>query len=439
MHKQSINFKDMFNIRTIALAMAVASTVSILAQDFETHFTDRTLRIDYIFSGNKTQQDISLAEMYSIPHWYGKRHRLAEVPVEGNGQITVRIHKSDSVIYRNSFSTLFQEWLSYDEAEGPAKAFENVFLVPMPKDTVDITVELRDNRRQTMAEYTHTVIPTDILIRRIGERNITPYETVQQAADTSQCIHVAFVAEGYTEKEMGMFVNDAREAMEAIFSHEPFKSSRNRFNIIAVKSSSAESGTSEPSKGIWKDTSLGSHFDTFYSDRYLTTLNLSTLHDRLAGTPYEHIVILVNTAEYGGGGILNSYVLSMTHHPMFKPVVVHEFGHSFGGLADEYAYDFEQIPMYPHDVEPWEPNITTLHDFHGKWEDMIAPGTPTPTPESKDASTISTRIGLFEGAGYSLKGVYRGMQDCRMRTNENPEFCTVCRDALQRLIDFYTK
>lgn len=439
MHKQSINFKDMFNIRTIALAMAVASAVSILAQDFDTHFTDRTLRIDYIFSGNKTQQDISLAEMYSIPHWYGKRHRLAEVPVEGNGQITVRIHKSDSVIYRNSFSTLFQEWLSYDEAEGPAKAFENVFLVPMPKDTVDITVELRDNRRQTMAEYTHTVIPTDILIRRIGERNITPYETVQQAADTSQCIHVAFVAEGYTEKEMGMFVNDAREAMEAIFSHEPFKSSRNRFNIIAVKSSSAESGTSEPSKGIWKDTSLGSHFDTFYSDRYLTTLNLSTLHDRLAGTPYEHIVILVNTAEYGGGGILNSYVLSMTHHPMFKPVVVHEFGHSFGGLADEYAYDFEQIPMYPHDVEPWEPNITTLHDFHGKWEDMIATGTPTPTPESKDASTISTRIGLFEGAGYSLKGVYRGMQDCRMRTNENPEFCTVCRDALQRLIDFYTK
>ena len=429
----------MFNIRTIALAMAVASTVSILAQDFETHFTDRTLRIDYIFSGNKTQQDISLAEMYSIPHWYGKRHRLAEVPVEGNGQITVRIHKSDSVIYRNSFSTLFQEWLSYDEAEGPAKAFENVFLVPMPKDTVDITVELRDNRRQTMAEYTHTVIPTDILIRRIGERNITPYETVQQAADTSQCIHVAFVAEGYTEKEMGMFVNDAREAMEAIFSHEPFKSSRNRFNVVAVKSASAESGTSEPSKGIWKNTSLGSHFDTFYSDRYLTTLNLTTLHNRLAGTPYEHIVILVNTGEYGGGGILNSYVLSMAHHRLFKPVVVHEFGHSFGGLADEYAYDFEQIPMYPHDVEPWEPNITTLHNFHGKWEDMIAPGTPTPTPESSDAATIGTKIGLFEGAGYSLKGVYRGMQDCRMRTNENPEFCTVCRDALQRLIDFYTK
>lgn len=148
---------------------------------------------------------------------------------------------------------------------------------------------------------------------------------------------------------------------------------------------------------------------------------------------------MTNTNEYGGGGILNSYVLSMTHHKQFKPVVVHEFGHSFGGLGDEYAYEQEQIPMYPHDVEPWEPNITTLKDFHGKWENLIKPGTPTPTPESTDPQTIHNRVGLFEGAGYSLKGVYRGVQDCRMRTNENPEFCIVCRNALTNLIDFYTK
>lgn len=427
------------SVRIFAFLIAVMSAFNANAQDFDRYFTDRTLRLDYIFSGNKAQQQISLAEMHSMPRWYGKRQRLVEVPVEGNGQITVRQHRGDSIIYRNSFSTLFQEWLSYDEAKGPAKAFENIFLVPMPKDTVDITVELRDNRRQTSATYTHTVVPTDILIRHSGERGTTPYETLQQAADTSRCIHIAFVAEGYTESEMGTYIKDAREAMEAIFSHEPFKSSRSRFNIVAVKSASKESGTSEPSKGIWKDTSLGSHFDTFYSDRYLTTLNLATLHDRLAGTPYEHIIILVNTDQYGGGGILNSYVLSMTHHPMFKPVVAHEFGHSFGGLADEYAYDFEQIPMYPHDVEPWEPNITTLHDFHGKWEQLISPGTPVPTPESSNPDTIKNKIGLFEGAGYSMKGVYRGMQDCRMRTNENPEFCTICRNSLQRLIDFYTK
>lgn len=426
-------------VRLLFFTFLLAISSYANAQEFDKYFLDRTLRIDYIFSGNKSHQEISLSNLYTMPHWFGKRLNLDKIPVEGNGQITVRTHNSEKTIYKNSFSTLFQEWLSYDEAAGPAHSFENVFLVPMPKDTVDITVELRNNRRETITSYTHTVVPTDILIKKTGERNITPYVTLQQAQDSSRCIHVAFVAEGYTINEMDTYINDAKEAMEAIFAHEPFKSSRDRFNVIAVKSTSIESGTSEPSKGIWKETVLGSHFDTFYSDRYLTTLNLATLHNKLAGTPYEHIIILVNTAQYGGGGILNSYVLSMTHHPMFKPVVVHEFGHSFGGLADEYAYDFEQIPMYPHDVEPWEPNITTLKDFHGKWESMISPGTPIPTPDSSNPEIIKTKVGLFEGAGYSLKGVYRGTQDCRMRTNETPEFCPVCQNALQRLIDFYTK
>lgn len=199
---------------------------------------------------------------------------------------------------------------------------------------------------------------------------------------------------------------------------------RNRFNIIAVKAPSADSGTSEPSKGVWKNTALHSHFDTFYSNRYLTTLRLKTVHDWLAGLPYEHIIILVNTHQYGGGGILNSYNLSMTHHPSFKPVVVHEFGHSFAGLADEYAYDFEEIPMYPPDIEPWEQNITTKVKFSDKWQDMMG---KVPS------------VGLIEGAGYSLKGIYRASHDCRMRTNDTPEFCPVCQRAIQRVIDFYTK
>jgi len=221
---------------------------------------------------------------------------LAEVPVEGNGQVIVRDHRTQKVIYRNSFSTLFQEWLTYDEAKKPSgKAFENVFLVPFPKDSVDITVELRNNRRETTVSMSHTVNPKDILIRHIGERSVTPYETL-------------------------------RTANEALFAHEPFKSLRQRFNVVAVKSPSMESGTSEPSKGIWKNTALHSHFDTFYSDRYLTTLHLKELHDWLAGTPYEHIIVLVNTEKYGGGGILNSYNLSMVRNPYFKPVVVHEFG-----------------------------------------------------------------------------------------------------------------
>ena len=423
----------------LTLCVLCLGAATAFAQEFDKWFTDKTLRLDYTFSGSSAEQRIYVDQLNVMPGWYGKRSRLADVPLEGNGQITVRSHRTGDVLYRNSFSTLFQEWLSYDEAKTISKSFENVFLVPMPKDTVDVTVELRNNRRQVMASLTHTVVPTDILIRRIGQKDVTPYVTLQKAKNPEKCIHIAFVAEGYTEAEMDTYIKDTREAIDAMFAHEPFKSRKADFNIVAVKSPSAESGTSEPSKGIWKNTALHSHFDTFYSDRYLTTLSLKELHNWLAGTPYEHIIILVNTDKYGGGGIFNSYVLSMTHHELYRPVVVHEFGHSFGGLGDEYAYEQEAIPMYPHDVEPWEPNLTTLANFHGKWENLIKKSTPVPTPLSKDQKTIENRVGVFEGAGYSLKGVYRGVQDCRMRTNQNPEFCAVCRQALTKLIDFYTK
>ncbi|HAT61742.1 MAG TPA: peptidase M64 [Prevotella sp.] len=412
-------------MRKFLIFLGVIISLTINAQNFDNYFIDKTLRIDYNFSGNVNHQSIAVDELNVIPRWYGKRNRLAELPVEGNGQITVRDHHSGKVIYRNSFSTLFQEWLSYDEAKTTSKSFENVFLIPMPKDTVDITLDLRNNRRQVMVSLTHQVTPTDILIRHIGEKNITPYITLQQATDTCHCIHIAYIAEGYTPGEMNTFIKDAKFAMESLFSYQPFKKFRDRFNIVAVEAPSKESGTSEPSKGIWKNTALHSHFDTFYSDRYLTTLHLKDLHNWLAGIPYEHIIILVNTDKYGGGGILNSYNLSMTHHKAFRPVVVHEFGHSFAGLADEYAYDSEQIPMYPHDVEPWEKNITTKVNFVGKWENLIG---------KKDK-----KIGFYEGAGYSIKGVYRAYPDCRMRTNEYPEFCPACQQAITQIINFYTK
>ena len=319
-----------FKRNTLACVACLAFLASqSRAQTFEAYFTDQTLRIDYHFAGDANRQDIALDELCAIPRWYGKRQRLAEVPVEGNGQIIVRAHQTQDVIYRNSFSTLFQEWLTYPEAQQVRKSFENVFLVPMPRDTVDITIELYNNRRETVAQLTHQVVPTDILIKHVGERQVTPYETLTRPADSTRCIHIAYLAEGYTEEEMDLFMEDARTANEALFAHEPFKSMKDRFQVIAVKAPSKESGTSEPRNGIWKNTALHSHFDTFYSDRYLTTLQLKDMHDWLAGTPYEHIIVLVNTEQYGGGGILNSYNLSMTHHKKFKPVVVHEFGHSF--------------------------------------------------------------------------------------------------------------
>ena len=422
--------------KTILLFMAILCSMLLQAQRFEDFFEDKTLRIDYNFAGNAHQQEIAVDQLNVSPHWYGKRQRLAELPLEGNGQITVRSHKTGQVIYRHSFSTLFQEWLSYPEAQNVRKSFENVFLVPMPKDTVDVTLDLRNNRREVMASLTHQVVPTDILIRRIGEKDVTPYETIQEAKDSQHCIHVAYLAEGYQKDEMSTFIDDVRVAMEALFEHEPFKSLRDRFHIVAVKAPSQESGTSEPGRGIWKNTALHSHFDTFYSDRYLTTLHLKDMHDWLAGIPYEHIIVLVNSGRYGGGGIFNSYNLTTTHHAKYRPVVVHEFGHSFCGLGDEYAYDIEEVPMYPKDIEPWEPNLTTLVDFPSKWQDLVDKKTPIPTPLTVQ---YKDKVGVYQGAGYNLKDVYRPCQDCRMRTNEHPVFCPVCQRALTHLIDFYTK
>ena len=147
--------------RKIVLILALSISMMAAAQDFGTYFTDRTLRLDYIFAGNTAHQLIALDQASVSPRWYGKRTRLAELPMEGNGQITVRDHRSRRTLYRNSFSTLFQEWLTYPEARGEERSFENVFLVPMPRDTVDITIDLRNNRREVIATYTHMLAPTD--------------------------------------------------------------------------------------------------------------------------------------------------------------------------------------------------------------------------------------------------------------------------------------
>lgn len=404
------------------ISALLLSSFSAQAQNFDDYFEDKTLRLDYTFAGDATRQQIFVDELVSLPRWYGRKQHLAELPLKGNGQITVRSLADGMVIYRHSFSSLFQEWVSTAEAKQTLKSFENVFLVPFPKSTVEIKVELFDYHDQVITRLTHKVDPKDILIRKAGERQITPHVTLQQAADTARCIRVAFVAEGYQQQEMDVFLNDCRIAMESLFEHEPFKQNQLKFNMVAVMPPSVESGTSEPNKGIWKNTPLGSHFDTFYSERYLTTLHLKKLHDVLAGIPYEHIIVLVNTNRYGGGGIYNSYNLTYAHGKHFRPVVVHEFGHSFGGLGDEYPYG-DDDPMYFADTEPWEPNLTTKHDFNGKWENLI-----------KDK-----KAGFIEGGGYLSKGVWRGYENCRMRTNEEPEFCLVCQQALQRLIDFYTK
>ena len=449
------------HIKHTLLAIACAMlTLAASAQDFDKHFEDRTLRLDYNFSGTNRTQQISLDELSQSPGWYGRRHNLDSLLLNGNGQIEVKLPDSGKTIYRYSFSTLFQEWQSSEEATKVQKSFENVFLMPFPKQPVDVTITLTDTHNRISASLTHRVDPKDILIRQIGTTGQTPWKYVHQGGDSKEVIDVAILAEGYTEKDMGTFWEDCKMATESFLTHEPFKSLQDKFNFIAVFSPSKESGISIPHKNLWVNTAMGSNYDTFYSERYLTTLKLKRVHDLLSGIPYEHIIILANTENYGGGGIYNSYMMSSAHNVKTRPVIVHEFGHSFGGLGDEYFYDDQYETMYPADTEPWEPNLTTLVNFDSKWKDML----PTPQSTSKkgkakkgqpapaeprivngvtitepDGKDLYTKVGVYEGGGYQSKGVYRPVQECRMKINEAPIFCPVCDRAIRRIVKYYTE
>jgi hypothetical protein len=411
-------------------------SIAGFAQDFDKHFVNKTLRVDYIFAGNAKEQVVVLDQLNELPQWAGRRSRLSESLLDGNGQIKMYAAETGECIYTTTFSSLFQEWLSIPEAETLSRSYENVFLLPFPKDKTRIDVSFREKNGTYKVLFSHVVDPSDILICKKGYNRVTPHSLIHQGSGDNP-IDVAILAEGFTKDEMDVFKSYAKEAVEQIFLHEPFARYKDSFNFYVVESLSEDSGVSVPRQNEWKNTAFHSHFDTFYSARYLTTTHVKDIHDALASIPYEHIIILANTNVYGGGGIYNSYMLTTTGHADFDPVVVHEFGHSFAGLGDEYFYIGDTFDdTYPKDVEPWEPNLTTLTDFGSKWKGMLQPGTPIPTELSDSAKY---KVGVYEGAGYSFKGLYRGRPDCRMKTNTCKDFCPVCQQAIERLIRFYTK
>lgn len=438
-------------IRKLFLCGSILTATTVSAQDFNQYFEDNTLRLDYIFAGDSAKQAIYFEQAYKQPVWAGRKKRLAEKFLNGNGQITIRDHQTGQVIYVNTFSTLFQEWQSTAEATHVEKAFESSYNIPFPKKAIDVTVTLTDVHQKISSKLTHTIDPNDILIRPIGENNI-PYRYILKSGDVSDCVDIAIVAEGYKENQMDKFYADCQRAADALFEREPFKSLKNRFNIVAVASPSLDAGPCIPRNHQWKRSAVNTHYDTFYSDRYLTTSSIHHLYDLLSGVPFEQIIVLVNSSTYGGGGIYNQVTLSTSDHATFKQVFVHEFGHGYAGLGDEYFYDDQYSSMYPADTEPWEPNLTTLVDFKSKWEDMLPLKTKIPTPPAnipdfktarteKDLKKINDatqRIGVFEGGGYQSKGVYRPAQECRMKINEVKDFCPVCKRAIERITDYYT-
>ena len=436
----------------LLLSVHVSPSAAGQAPVFDEWFENASLRLDYEFCGDASRQEIFLQALNKAGEWAGRKARLDEALIEGNGRIELLDPESGKLLYINTFSSLFQEWVATEEATRLSRAFENCFYVPYPKSKVKVRVTLMDARREVKACLEHEVDPEDILIRQLKDSgNAT--RVLHRGGDSDKACDVVILAEGYTSRKA--FYRDAKRVVDALLSHSPFKEEAGRFNFTAIAAISKDSGVSVPHSGVWKDTAFSSHYDTFYTDRYLTSSSLRRIYDGIGTTPAEHIILLVNTPAYGGGGIYNSLTIIASSHPTFSKVLVHEFGHAFAGLGDEYAYDDQYEPTYFPDIEPWEPNITTLADFGSKWADMLPEGIaiPTETDEiekdndvrkiwnslsSGQKAELNLKLGVYEGAGYMTKGVFRPVQECRMRINECEEFCPVCSRAIVRMIRYST-
>ena len=259
--------------------------------------------------------------------------------------------------------------------------------------------------------------------------------TIRQSGDPKNHVDIAFLAEGYTTLEMDKFVSDARRICAYFLSTQPYASDTASFNFYAVESPSDESGVTIPGKDIYVNTNIHSSFYTFDMDRYLTTSDTWSVYNIAANVPYDLIFVLVNSKRYGGGGFYNHYGQSTVDNQLSNIVAIHEFGHEFAGLADEYyTSEITYSDYYNLKFEPWEPNITTNVDLASKWKDKVTSGIPIPTPRVEKYKSVT---GMFEGGGYLAKGIFSPMMDCRMKSNEAPGFCPACSDAISRMIRFY--
>lgn len=404
--------------------------------NFDKYFNDKVLRFDFMLAGNYEKTFVYPVEIKEEPFWAGSLENLADPSGYGNFRYDLIDSASNSVIYSRGFSTLFQEWQTTAEARATEKSFYEVATMPYPKSKARFVLSLRERNGSFSKLFEMNIDRDNYFIRKEKPRDVA-VTRISYAGDPHHCVDFAFISEGYKADEMAKFREDVRKMAEVLFSEPPFSEYRNKINIWAVEAVSEDSGTDIPGEHIYENTALNSSFYTFNLDRYLTTQDIKAVNDYAAAAPHDHIIVLINSTRYGGGGVYNYYTGTTVGHSLSPKVFIHELGHGFAGLADEYyssavAYD----NFYPLNVEPWEPNITTMVNFDSKWKNLISKGTPMPTPSEEKYQNV---VGLFEGGGYSAKGIFRPETDCRMKSNSPKGYCTVCREAVKRMIEFYTK
>lgn len=407
---------------------------------YSSHFDDATLRIKYLRSGNRTHNAVRVIQDDRLEQWSGSLTALEDPFANGHFRISLRDTLTGGILYSRCYNSLFSEYRDTPAGRDCSRTFEEVVRTPWPKHPVNICWEQLGEDQRYHIQHTHYFDPSQHSgnpdAPTAARHTTTPLKLHFQG-DIHKKVDVVIVPEGYGPADSTKLRIDLKRFCRFLLRQEPFASRRNDFNVWGIPLTGEASGITDPNNGIKVNSLVGASYNTFGADRYLMTMHLFQLHDAIGDTPCDHIVIMANSDTYGGGGIYNFYAMCSLSN-MAALVLPHELGHSMGGLADEYVdEDLSYGGTHCQDAEPTEPNITSLKDFDKKWKALLPNDTPIPTPENSTVpQTENGPIGVYEGAGYRPKGLYRPTQHCMMR-NFAP-FCPICCQRMHEVFDLYT-
>lgn len=464
------------------LLFSIASALLLISLATVAGATE-TMRLDYYHSGNSAQEIFSVDRVVIEPlPWPGNLSQAIDRSNLGKYFFEVRDKKSSQVIYSRGFASVYGEWETTDEAKSINRTFQESLRFPAPQSPVVVVLKKRDAKNGFQDIWSTTIDPKDQFIDRSKQSAPAPVISIQKMGEPQSKVDFLILGDGYTAGEAKKFEADARRLTEVLFATSPFKENRKNFNVWAICPPASESGISRPSTGTYRDSPLGATYDAFGSERYVLTFDNHALRKVAQFAPYEFIEVIANNRTYGGGGIFNLYSTVAADNAFANYVFVHEFGHHFAGLADEYytsavAYG----PAATERVEPWEPNVTALLDVGSlKWRSLVSDNTPIPTPWNKEefekysraiqarrtqlrkdrrpeeemealfkeelaheqamfaAEKHFNQVGAFEGAMYEARGYYRPEVDCIMFSRAD-HFCRVCRHAIENIIAMYSE
>ncbi|HEX8180042.1 MAG TPA: IgA Peptidase M64 [Pyrinomonadaceae bacterium] len=460
----------------------VGLTLLMLTAAAHASAATQTMRVDYYHTGNATQEMFSVDRVRIEPlPWPGDPAQTADESNLGKYLFEVRDERSDRLLYARGFASVYGEWETTDEAKTTLRTFQESLRFPAPSSRVRIVLKKRDAQNAFREVWTTTIDPKDIFVDRARRPAPAPLLAIQRNGDPATKVDLLLLGDGYTAAELPKFERDARRLTEVLFATSPFREHRRDFNVWALCPPAAESGIARPSTGVYRASPIGATYDAFGSERYILTFDNAALRKTAEFAPYEFIEILANNRTYGGGGIFNLYSTVAVDNAFANYVFVHEFGHHFAGLADEYYTSSVAYAPATTRVEPWEPNATALLDpARLKWKDLVAADTPLPTPWQKEAfeqysravqarrgqlrkdrrpeqemealfreelgheqqmfarEPYAARVGAFEGANYEAHGYFRPQLDCIMFSRTD-HFCAVCRRAIERVIALYAR